>query len=237
MIDIQQLIELDKRILLALNGSDSLFADGVMMVITSTLIWIPVGIVLLYIIIKKHTFKEFFLTLCAIALTVVLCDQIASGLCKPLFERLRPTQDPDIMYLVDIVNGYRGGRYGFISSHAANTFGLCVFLSLLFRRPRFTVLMFVWALLSSYSRIYLGVHYLGDVLCGALVGCLVGALVYWIYKRVNQNFTYNNQRWVSNLYTSSGYLKSDINLLILVLLLTYSAIPFIGLLVVSLNSY
>lgn len=132
-MDIQQYIALDKKLLLNLNGSNSLFWDGFMWVATSTYIWIPTAIILLYIIIKNNKIQETLLTIAMIALVITLADQIASGVCKPYFHRFRPTQDPDIMYIVDIVNGYRGGRFGFISSHAANTFALTVFLSLLFK--------------------------------------------------------------------------------------------------------
>ena len=136
-MDIQPFIELDKILLLQWNGSDSLFWDGFMWVSTSTFIWIPLGIVLLYVIIRNNSPKEAFITLLAIALVITLADQISSGICKPLFARFRPTQDPEIMYLVDTVNGYKGGRYGFISSHAANTFAMAVFVSLLTKSPPF----------------------------------------------------------------------------------------------------
>jgi len=109
-----------------------------MWVATSTYIWIPTAIILLYIIIKNNKIQETLLTIAMIALVITLADQIASGVCKPYFHRFRPTQDPDIMYIVDIVNGYRGGRFGFISSHAANTFALTVFLSLLFKNKSLT---------------------------------------------------------------------------------------------------
>ena len=113
-MDIQQYIALDKKLLLNLNGSNSLFWDGFMWVATSTYIWIPTAIILLYIIIKNNKIQETLLTIAMIALVITLADQIASGVCKPYFHRFRPTQDPDIMYIVDIVNGYRGGRFGFI---------------------------------------------------------------------------------------------------------------------------
>lgn len=113
-MDIQQYIALDKELLLNLNGSNSLFWDGFMWVATSTYIWIPTAIILLYIIIKNNKIQETLLTIAMIALVITLADQIASGVCKPYFHRFRPTQDPDIMYIVDIVNGYRGGRFGFL---------------------------------------------------------------------------------------------------------------------------
>ena len=102
-MDIQQYIALDKELLLNLNGSNSLFWFVFMWVATSTYIWIPTAIILLYIIIKNNKIQETLLTIAMIALVITLADQIASGVCKPYFHRFRPTQDPDIMYIVDIV--------------------------------------------------------------------------------------------------------------------------------------
>ena len=103
-MDIQQYIAADKELLLNLNGSQSLFWDGFMWVATSTIVWVPVAAMLLYIIIKNNKIQEALLTIIMIALVITLADQIASGLCKPFFARFRPTQDPNIMYMVDIVN-------------------------------------------------------------------------------------------------------------------------------------
>ena len=229
-MDIQQYIAADKELLLNLNGSQSLFWDGFMWVATSTIGWVPVAAMLLYIIIKNNKIQEALLTIVMIALVITLADQIASGLCKPFFARFRPTQDPNIMYMVDIVNGYRGGRFGFISSHAANTFAISVFLSLLIKRKSLTFMLLFWAVLNSYSRIYLGVHYPGDILFGTIEGCFIGYLIYLLYKFIQKKIFYK-PRCISNQYTASGYLISDINLFYIILISTYFFIIIAGMIV------
>lgn len=188
MADIQQLIEADKALLLSLNGSDSLFWDGFMWTVTDTKTWIPAVLVLLYVVFKNNRVPQGIVITLMFALCVTLADQFASGLCKPYFARFRPTQDPELMYLVQTVNDYRGGLYGFISSHAANTFAVAMFASLLVRYLPFTCMMFLWAMIPSYSRMYLGVHYPGDILCGAVAGSVVGVLVYLLYARLRKKF-------------------------------------------------
>lgn len=222
MFDIQQLIEIDRNLLLTLNGSDSLFWDGFMWTVTKTATWIPAVLVLLYVIFKNNRLTQSVVILVMIALTITLADQIASGFCKPYFARFRPTQDPEIMYLVQTVHGYRGGLYGFISSHAANTFAVALFVSLLIRNWGVTAMMFVWALIPSYSRIYLGVHYPGDIICGALCGCLVALLVYLFYAFVQRRWL-ETSSLVTNryLYPKKKYNPQHISMLHAVLLLTY----------------
>jgi undecaprenyl-diphosphatase len=117
-----------------------------------------------------------------IALCILLSDQISSSLLKPLVARLRPTYNPEIADLIHTVNGYRGGRYGFVSSHAANAATFVTFTALIFRNRYYSILLSLWAFLTAYSRVYLGVHYVGDVLCGALIGVLVGMGVYFVLK-------------------------------------------------------
>ena len=124
------------------------------------------------------------------------------------------------MYLVQTVNDYRGGLYGFISSHAANTFAVAMFASLLVRYLPFTCMMFLWAMIPSYSRMYLGVHYPGDILCGAVAGLVVGVLVYLLYARLRKKF-FDCPQYISTQYTKGGYTKDDISILHATLLLTY----------------
>ena len=179
---LEQLIEWDKTVFLFLNHTHTPFWDHFMWIYTGRLTWAPLIVALLFVLFRKN-WKEATLVVVALALTITLCDQFASTLCKPYFARFRPAQDPDFSPLVQIVNGYRGGRYGFISSHAANSFGAVVLLSLIFRNRLFTITAILWAIINCYSRIYLGVHYPGDILCGTIAGIIIAYIIYMMWKK------------------------------------------------------
>jgi len=142
---------------------------------------------LLYAIFKSQGIKG-FITLIFIGLMVLLCDQISTSVFKEGFERFRPSHEPALEGMVDLINGKKGGKFGFVSSHATNSFGLAVFSLLLFRFNWYTLFILFWATLNSYSRIYMGVHYPGDILGGLLLGSLIGWFVYWLYKKAASRF-------------------------------------------------
>ena len=226
-MDIQHLITFDQDLLLRLNGSDSVFWDGFMWIATSTAIWAPAILVLLYIIFKNNKPAKALLILVMMGLVIFLADRIASGICKPYFARPRPTHDPIIMYLIDIVNGYRGGAYGFLSSHAANTFSISIFMSLLVKKRSFTLVMFGWAVLHTFTRIYLGVHYPGDITFGALDGLFIGALVFLLYNYLQKRL-FTDQHYSASQYVSEEYPKEDLKLFYVTFLLTLLAIFLLG---------
>ncbi|MBO4370388.1 MAG: phosphatase PAP2 family protein [Paludibacteraceae bacterium] len=167
----------DKALFLALNSHYSDLSDNFMLLVTDKWVWIPFYLLLIYLIVKSAR-KESFWYIMLILLTIVLADQFASGLCKPLFERFRPVHAPELEGMVHSVIGKNADLYGFISSHAANCFGLAMFTALYFRRWQFSLLVFGWAALNAYSRISLGMHYPGDLLAGALAGMLFAWLCY-----------------------------------------------------------
>ena len=178
----QTLIDLDKKLLLFLNGLNSPFLDQMMFYTTKTFFWLPLYLFLIFLIFKNYKKEAWFILLGA-AITIVLTDQITSTIMKPFFARLRPSQEPSLQGLVHLVNGYKGGLYGFASSHAANTFGTSIFVWLVLKRfYKSVVWIFVWAAFMTYTRIYLGVHYPGDILVGASIGLACG----WISYRLSR---------------------------------------------------
>lgn len=179
---IDRLIEYDKEVMRFLNGFHSPALDSVMMTLTNTLAWLPLYIFIAYVVIR-HFKSESWLVLLGIALTILLADQITASIMKPYFARLRPSREPTLEGLIHIVNGYKGGQFGFASSHAANTFGAATFFFLIFRHTKkWIVWLFLWAFVMSYTRIYLGVHYPGDILVGAAIGIGCGWAGYLFFE-------------------------------------------------------
>ncbi|MBA4853547.1 phosphatase PAP2 family protein [Emticicia sp. BO119] len=168
-----------------LNSFHSSFFDTIMYWVTHRFTWIPLYIFLIYyifgIIRKNAWYKLLF-----ILISVGLSDRITSGLMKPYFQRFRPCHDPAIENLVHVVGGC-GGQYGFASSHAANSFALALAFSLFnTQNIRLKFFLFLWAILVSYSRIYVGVHYPTDLIVGAIVGMVITMSTYFIIIKFNQ---------------------------------------------------
>ena len=187
---LQQIVEswliYERELFFLLNGSDFIFLDNLMWTITGRWVWIPLYAFVLFMIFWKTPKKEAFLIMLCLIAVVVICDQFSASFTRPYFARFRPAQHPDFGELVQLVNGLRGGRYGFISSHATNTFGFAVFVSLLFKYRWLTVVLLSWALVKSYSRIYLGLHFPADFLGGVLAGALIGGAMYWLCITLRQ---------------------------------------------------
>jgi undecaprenyl-diphosphatase len=186
------ILELDKDLLIWINSFHADWLDPIMLVITKTFFWTPLYLFFIFLIFKKLD-KDAWFALAGAGLTILLADGITAQIMKPFFERLRPCRDPAVQNLLHLVSDfagevYRGGKYGFASSHAANTFGTATFMWLLFRdKTKWIGLAFLWAAGMTYTRLYLGVHFPGDILVGGLVGVLSGFAGYklfqWFKKR------------------------------------------------------
>jgi len=179
---IEALLQLDKELFLLLNGWHLPIIDPVMVFFSGKFTWVPFYLFLLGLIVYRFGWESIRILL-MIAVLISLADQISVHWFKFPFERLRPCHEPELEGLIHLVTGNCGGRFGFVSSHAANSFALAGFVSLLLS-PFYrwmSALIFTWAFLVSYSRIYLGVHYPGDIIGGAMLGWLISLLVWKLY--------------------------------------------------------
>jgi undecaprenyl-diphosphatase len=181
---LESLITLDKELVVAINSANTNWLDHVMIFISGKLSWIPLYAAILYGVIKKQNWQTAAVLIGAILLNFGLTDQI-SLIFKFGFERLRPCHDPEIGDLLHMVVGC-GGQFGFVSSHASNTMGLAIITALVFRTNWVTIGMLTFALLNSYSRIYLGKHYLGDVLGGITLGIACALISYGLAQLIIQ---------------------------------------------------
>lgn len=210
---------IDREALLAVNGSDSLFLDRVAHVLTTAMTWLPLYISLLVVVLRNDDLRKVLMILGAAGLCVLLAGAVDDMIVKPTVARWRPTHDPVIGAMVDVVDGYRGGKYGFFSAHASNTFSIAVFFCWLIRSRLLSVAMVIWSLTNCWTRLYLGVHFPGDILVGLLWGFIVGSIVYYIYYRMNRSMN-SGRRVASSQYTSTGYLRSDCDIPVAVLVFT-----------------
>ncbi|WP_299757099.1 phosphatase PAP2 family protein [uncultured Pontibacter sp.] len=187
---IEALEQLDKDVFVYLNNMHSPFWDAVMVFVSEKLVWIPFYVGLIGYLIWRYR-RQSIPMLLLVVIAIGLADFIASGLMKPYFMRLRPCHDPTLSELINIVEGC-GGKYGFISSHAANTFALAVFFNLILsdRYLIFKVVLVAWAVVVTYSRIYLGVHFPADVMLGALLGAVLAFIASLVYRHSIKRYSY-----------------------------------------------
>ena len=177
---------MDAQLFLFLNGLHADWLDPVMVAITKMWPWIPLYLLLLFLVFKQYGKRGWWILL-GVCVVILCSDQLSAHVCKPLFQRLRPCFNPELEGLVHLPNGLPGGRFGFVSSHAANTFAVASYLTgVLWRRYRWIGwVLYGWAFLSSYSRIYVGVHYPGDIVAGAALGILIGLVGALVLRKLS----------------------------------------------------
>lgn len=170
--------------MLFFNGMHNAFFDKVMWVISSKYFWVPFYVLLAFYFVRRLGWRRALVCILLIGLVVTLADQTCSHLIRPIVQRMRPSNpDNALSQYIHIVNGYRGGRFGFPSCHAANCFSLAILTAVFMRVRWLTATMFAWAVTVSYSRIYLGVHYPGDLLSGFLVASVYASAIGGLYIR------------------------------------------------------
>ena len=193
------LIHIDQQWLLAINGWHSEWADILMWYISKSTTWLPLYALLVGLIVYRFgilspslcregrrgsSLLRVLIILAGFAVAVGLSDFVSSGIIKPWVCRLRPTHEPELAGLIHLVNGYTGGLYGFVSSHAANTMACSLLFALLYRNKYATVGLMLWVALNCYSRMYLGVHYPADIIGGLAIGALMATLTYVMVRRL-----------------------------------------------------
>lgn len=214
------LLMTDLGVLHFFNGSNNIMVDQLALVLTSGLTWIPLYLAIFYIIIRNNeTMAQICLAVICALICVSLADGITDGIVKPYVARWRPNNDPVIKYTIQVVGNLRGSGYSFFSAHAANTMSLAVFFSLLMRSKRLALFLVGWSLVNCWTRLYLGMHYPSDILCGLAAGLVIGSLVYFVYYKIYHKIA-PNITYISNQYTSTGYDHDDIDLILCVLVLT-----------------
>ena len=192
---VEQLLHIDTEILLAINGWHAPWADQLMWIISAKTTWIPLYLLLIGLLVWRYRqpaptpikwlqkVPACVVMIVVIALAVGAADFIASGILKDWVARPRPSRVPELEGVLHLVNGYKSGQYGFVSSHAANTMAVALLFSLIWRNKIATVGLMLWVAANCYSRMYLGVHYPTDILGGLIVGSLVAVGGYWLLGR------------------------------------------------------
>lgn len=217
---IQSVIDFDRMLLPLINGNNSSFLDGWMYVLTSGLTWIPLYVSLLYLVIKNNeTMSQILLVVGCALLCIVISDGMADFIVKPLVARPRPCNDVELKYSVEIVNHMRSRSFSFFSAHAANTFSLALFFCLWVKSRLLSTVLVGWSLLNGYTRLYLAQHYPSDVIVGYAWGAVSAFVAYRICKAIYSKIS-TEKNFISTQYTSTGYLRSNVDIVCVVFVCT-----------------
>ena len=179
------LLALDQQLFLFLNSLHAAWLDPIMIAVSGKLTWIPLYLLIVYLVYRKQQWRGLLWFVVCAGLVILLADRISVLAFKDIFQRLRPCHEASIADYVYLPSGHKGGLYGFVSSHAANTFGIAILTALFLQKRWATLLLLIWALWVSYSRIYMGVHYPGDVLCGAILGAGIASAIWLAARAIN----------------------------------------------------
>jgi len=218
----ETLLQLDKDLLIWFNSSHSPFWDVIMMFFTRIEFWIPFYILVAYQIFK-HKGKEAWWWLIGLSLLILFGDLISNYLLKNILQRFRPSHEPSLYGVVKLVKAYVGDKFGFVSSHSTAVFAFAIYTSRLFKNNLYATFITIWSLLIVYTRLYLGLHYPGDIIGGMALGLGVGYFFYRITRW-----------WVSRLYPQKQFARykqvlgnSDAGMLIVVVALEMVTIAFV----------
>jgi undecaprenyl-diphosphatase len=210
-------------------GSDSVFLDQMALVLTNTYAWVPMFIALFILIIKNNdNVQQILLVMGCIALCVFLASGTSNLLVKPLVERVRPCNDPQYKYLAQIAGDMHSKDFSFFSSHAANTMAVATFFTFLSRSLLLSVTLYAWSLINMWTRLYLGQHFLTDILVGMIWGIVSACIAYAVFYSIYKNMS-TGKKYVSTQYTVTGYSYLDVDVVVSLFFLTLccSTIPLI----------
>ncbi len=200
---LEKILEMERGLFFLINSSHSPFWDQVMWLYSGLLIWLPFIIFFCFMLIYKKSWKEWLPVLGSILIIDILCILFSSFITKPLFARPRPIFHPSFMEDVRTLYESILEPYGFVSGHSAVSFGMALFTALLFRNRIYSIAIFVWAFIMAYSRVYLGVHFISDIVAGGLAGMVIGFLIYLLYHYYIKRYYSKRNKSVEPVYPSA----------------------------------
>jgi len=215
----ESLLQLDKDLLIWFNSSHTQFWDTMMMFFTRIEFWIPFFILVAYQIFKNKS-REALWWLIGLFVLVLIGDLISTHLFKNILQRFRPSHEPSLYGIVQLVKGYAGDKFGFVSSHSTAVFAFAIYTSKLFKNSIYTVFIILWSLMIVYTRLYLGLHYPGDIIGGILLGLVLGYFMFrisrwWVYRLYPQKAFARYKQVLSN--TDTGILMAVVAIQVITL--------------------